>query len=428
MTRSFDAVDTVIIGAGLTGLSMGRALLAAGRTILIAEASTAPGGLLTPKLIKGVPVDSYYHHLFVGDSRTLRLLAELDLDERLHWRAASVSLLDRDGLHRLTTPLDIVRFNGLSFGDKTRLALLIHRARSIPAEELDAVLARDWVLANAGEEVWDAFLRPLVEAKFGAATPHVSASWLASRIGVRSNRGVKGERLGFLEPGFHALISRLAEDLEPFLWCSEPVTGLIVQGERITGVSLGGRTVACRRAVFTGGANALSRLLGEEAHCIVPALSALRFQGILCGIFAIEGPARGAYWTNVMIPSAPFNVVVQQDLLEPVPGVHGLVYVSRYVEPSAASPADHDRVLDEFQEGLCAYLDVDPSTVSARVLAASDEAGIVYTTGTGATIKKLCASVEGLHLAGMLTSFPDRSIERSIAAAESIARDRSQVP
>ncbi|MCU0610313.1 MAG: FAD-dependent oxidoreductase [Candidatus Eisenbacteria bacterium] len=421
MNRLPNHADTIVIGAGITGLCLARSLATQGVSVALLEAAGAPGGLLAPKLLNGVSVDSYYHHIFVSDLRTRRLLDGLDLTRALAWRTTSVSLLDEAGFHPLTSPLDILRFKELSLGEKVRLALLVRHARSIEPAGLDDVLARKWAVSLAGPVVWERFLRPLVEAKFGAAAPRVSAAWLAGRIGCRSNRGLRGERLGYLTPSFHALVSRLAGDLEPVLWCSEPVEGIVIEGGRVTAVSAGTQTVTCRDVVFTGGANALAKILAGMDD-LLPDLASLAFQGILCGVFAVDSPSRGAYWTNVTVPGAPFNIVVQQDLLEPVKGGRGIVYASRYVDPETARAAHRERELDAMQEGLRAYFGIDPSAISDRELAVTDDAGIVYATGTRAVIDSLRPSVSGFHVAGMLTSFPDRSIEQSVAGAEDLAR------
>lgn len=416
MTGLPERVCTVVIGGGITGLCLARSLRASGRSVIVLEAASAPGGLLAPQLVDRQPVDSYYHHIFVSDGRTRRLLADLGLRSMLRWRAASVALLDEYGFHPLTTPIDVLRFEGLKLGDKVRLALLIRRARVARFERLDDVLARDWAIAHAGEDVWDFFLRPLVEAKFGARASSVSAAWLAGRIGCRSSRGLRGERLGYLVPGFHALAVALARELEGQLWCGERATGLAIDEDGVRGVVAGDQTITCHDVVFTGGARALAELLGPDAPRLLPGLDGLSSQGILCGIFAVKPPAKGAYWTNVMVRNAPFNVVVQQDLLHPSAEGVSVIYASRYVE-SAGLKMPADNVLDLFQKGLESLMGIEPASVVDRVLACTADAGLVYTTGTFSRIRGLKPTVRGLHLAGMLTSFPDRSIEQSVAAS-----------
>ncbi len=417
MSHLPNRAEIVVVGAGVTGLSLARTLRTAGRDLVLLEQAGTPGGLLAPRLLHASPVDGFYHHLFVTDSLTMGLLEELGLAREVVWRLTSTALLDDDGLHPLTTPLDIARFRGLSMGDKARLALLIHRARGASLDRLDGVLARDWVLAHAGEEVWDRFLGPLVEAKFGPSSRHVSAAWLAGRIGCRSSRGLRGERLGYLVPGFHVLVARLAREVDEVLWCSECVTGLLEEEGRVVGVTVGDRTIACDHVVFTGGLASWRTLLGSRSG-LVPGLASFESQCIVCGIFALEGPTRLAYWTNVTARDAPFNVVVHQDPLAPGT-TPGIVYASRYVT-SLPEPGSVDRVLDEFQKGLQTYFDIPPSAVTDRTLAMSEDAGIVYATGTWKALQSIEPPLRGLHLAGMLTSFPDRSIERSVASARTV--------
>lgn len=418
-----DHAHTVVVGAGLTGLVLAKKLLEAGHRVLLVEKCGSPGGLLGPILMRQVPVDAYYHHVFPWDARVTDLMGRLGLATSLRWGAGSVGLVDAVGFHRLTTPLDVARFNGLSFGDKARLALLIHRARQAQVADLDGVSARDWVVEEAGEEVWEYFLKPLVEAKFGSWAPCISAAWLASRMSLRSGRGLRGERLGFLVPGFHALVARLAEEVEEVLWCSHEAVGVVVEKGRVAAVTVGSRVVACQHAVLTGGAREVLGILGDQATHLVPGLSQLACQGLLCGVFLVEGRAKGAYWTNVTATGAPFRLVVQQDLLSPVPRLPGVVYASQYVDPTEVAGVDPERVLDRFQEGLRVYMDIPRERVVERVLAATQDAGLVYTVGTKARLAGLSPSCQGLHLAGMGCAFPDRSMELCLAHAERVAAD-----
>ncbi len=57
------------------------------------------------------------------------------------------------------------------------------------------------------------FFEPLLKSKFGEQKKDVSAAWLISRIAIRSDRGVSGERLGYLNGGFHQLVDSLEKSI-----------------------------------------------------------------------------------------------------------------------------------------------------------------------------------------------------------------------
>ncbi|MCK5353423.1 NAD(P)-binding protein, partial [bacterium] len=81
----------IIIGAGLAGLTAGRALGAAGADYLILEALDRPGGLCRTEVVDGFTFDYTGHllHLREGDSKDLIL--ELVGDRLIeHTRRASV--------------------------------------------------------------------------------------------------------------------------------------------------------------------------------------------------------------------------------------------------------------------------------------------------------------------------------------------------
>lgn len=411
--------DTVIIGAGITGLVLARKLRQAGLNALIVERDHEAGGLLSPLFLDTLCVDKFYHHFFVGDAHLAALLAELNLHHRITWASTSVSLLDTCGLHVLTTPLDVLRFPGLSLLDKARMTRLIQRAARFRGDpELDRMRAEEWVVEMAGRRIWERFLLPLVRAKFGDRWGEISAAWLAGRISCRSTRGLRGERLGYVLPGFYELSRALAQDAGKALQLGMPATGLLVKDGRVQGVEMGGRVVRCRSAVFTGGANALRAFLGENASDIVPVISQIRSQGIICGVFRVTKKPSGAYWTNVTVRDAPFNVVVQQSLFGKTAAALPVVYASRYVPPERASTCHAETELDSLQDGLCRYFGIRHNHVTARELARTDDAGPVFSTGYGSIIRELSSTVAGFHLGGMLSSYPDRSIEQSIIEAE----------
>jgi protoporphyrinogen oxidase len=219
-------------------------------------------------------------------------------------------------------------------------------------------------------------------------------------------------------PGFYELPAVLAQHAGSSLMLGVPATGLLIEKGHVQGVVVTENVVRCQSVIFTGGATALRRFLGQTASSVVPVISEIRFQGIVCGVFRITKKPTGAYWTNVTVPNAPFNVVVQQGLFGTAAAAFPVVYASRYVDSEQVPTHDAEDELDCFQNGLDRFFGIQPRDISDRALAESDDAGPVFTTGYGSALRKLSSTVAGFHVGGMLASYPDRSIEQSIIEAE----------
>ena len=130
------------------------------------------------------------------------LIRRLGLGERLEWLQGSTGSYAGGTCYPLTTPREILAYPGLTLMQKARLAWLTRRSRTMNVEALDTITAKDFILEHLGEEGYRAFFEPLLKSKFGERRDEVSAAWLVSRIAIRSDRGIAGERLGYIRGGF----------------------------------------------------------------------------------------------------------------------------------------------------------------------------------------------------------------------------------
>ena len=118
-----------------------------------------------------------------------------------------------DTVYPLTTPLQILRWPELSLIDKAKLTWLTLQAKKIDPLSLDDIPAETYILNHLGPRIYSSFFEPLLKSKFGKNRSKVSAAWLISRIAIRSNRGISGEHLGYLNGGFHQIIDRLEKSI-----------------------------------------------------------------------------------------------------------------------------------------------------------------------------------------------------------------------
>ena len=192
-------MKVAIIGAGLSGLSAGYALSTNGRDVAIFENKNV-GGLASCYYANGYHVDRYYHHIFRSDETILKLIDALGLNNKLEWLKGTTGYYINGKIYPLNTPKEILQYPYLSLFDKIKLALLVLRSKR-SKEDLDNITSKDFILNAATKSVYENFFEPLLRSKFVDEKDNVSASWLLSRIKIRSDRSLSGERLRYIKGG-----------------------------------------------------------------------------------------------------------------------------------------------------------------------------------------------------------------------------------
>jgi protoporphyrinogen oxidase len=396
-----------IIGGGLTGLVAAHAL-AGEHEVELFEKMPYLGGCLSSYEVNGYWIERYYHHCFSGDNHLFALLRGLGLNESLEWRTGTTGYYSGGIIYPLNTPWEILRYPELSVIDKAKLGYLTLTAKNADISALDDVPAERYIIDHLGRNVYSSFFEPLLKSKFGDRRKEVSAAWLFSRIAIRSDRGVSGERLGYLNGGFHRIIDALEKTIEknqgtirtqcPVSSISREGDGWRVNDTRYDAVI---STIPPSELQKTGG----------------PVMPPVPYQGAACVTLAIDRDVtKGIYWLN-MKDSAPYGAVVSHTNFIPVEryGEH-LVYLASYF--SGTVPANIDKTLiDDF----CNRFSLARNEIRWHRVAVDRWAGPVYTTG----YKSLIPAYEnqGLYMAGMFskTNYPERSMEGSIRAGTEVA-------
>lgn len=396
-----------IIGGGITGLVAAHAL-APDHDITLFETMPYPGGCLSSYHINDYWIERFYHHCFSSDHALFSLLRELGLMERLEWRKGTTGYYARGTIYPLNTPLEILRYPELSLIDKGYLGWLTLTAKKTDLVALDRVPADQYILENLGMNVYTSFFEPLLKSKFGDRRKEVSAAWLLSRVAIRSNRGMEGERLGYIRGGFHSFIDALVSSVHSRggrICLQTPVTS--VTNEQ------GGWTINNERFDTV-----ISTIPPQELeHFGGPILPRIPYQGAACLTLAMNREvSKGIYWLN-MKDSAPYGAVVTHTNFMPVDqyGEH-LVYLASYFSGPVPQRLD-ERMLADF----CSRFSVGRDEISWHRMAVDPFAGPVYTTGYRSLIPRY--EQKGLYMAGMFsdTNYPERSMEGSVRAGFAVA-------
>ncbi|BEL03251.1 NAD(P)/FAD-dependent oxidoreductase [Actinoplanes sichuanensis] len=92
--------DVVVVGAGVTGLTVANRLHAAGRRVLVLEARDRVGGRLLTEDVEGVRLEVGGQWVSPDQAALLALIDELDLEMYSRYRAGDSVYIGRDGVRR----------------------------------------------------------------------------------------------------------------------------------------------------------------------------------------------------------------------------------------------------------------------------------------------------------------------------------------
>jgi len=396
-----------ILGGGLSGLVAGH-VLAREHEVVLYEKMPFLGGCLSSYHIDNYWIERFYHHCFSGDKQLFSLIRDLGLWDRLLWHKGSTGYYSNNSLYPLTTPMEILRWPELSLPEKARLALLTLRARKTDLAPLDDISAETYIVEHLGPRIYSAFFEPLLKSKFGKNRSHVSAAWLISRIAIRSDRGVAGEHLGYLNGGFHQIIDSLERSILEKggkIQLQTPVTTLTKKNGQLV---INDETVD--KLISTMPLSELGRLTGLP-------FPEIPYQGAACMTLGIERDVtNGIYWTN-MKDESPYGAVVSHTNFIPVERYgENIVYLASYF--SGTVPARLDQ---RMQDDFCSRFGLDASEIHWSRMAVDPWAGPVYVTGYQSLIPAY--EKHGIYLAGMFSreNYPERSMEGSIRAGNHVA-------
>lgn len=409
---------TVVIGGGLTGLSAAYGL--SDYDVILLEKEKDLGGLAGSYALHGSFIEKYYHHIFTGDACIQKLLKELGLLEKLEWRTGTTGYYIGGKIYRLNTPREILRFKHLSLLDKALLAKAVLHARRLkdPAS-FDDVPAAKWVLEKTNSSVYENFFEPLFKGKFGTSE-NISAAWLLSRIKLRSNRSLKGERLGYLRGGFQQLIEKMAEEIESRgcqLRTSCRVRDIHIANNKVEGVETDEGAVTCDNVIVT--TPSLSKALSIDT---------IRYQGTICALFGMEKSLmKDLYWLNIK-ENVPFGAIIEHTNLIPRADYgENVFYVVSYVQDGDGTWSKSDKELvDLYLEGIARmFHDFHREDVRWWKVARNRFTAPIYELGYKHKILPYSAHVDGLYLAGMFSApnYPERSMEGSIRAGFECAKE-----
>jgi protoporphyrinogen oxidase len=409
-------MKTIIIGGGLAGLAASYKL--AGREdVVIVEREPELGGMASSYNIDGYHIEKYYHHIFASDKELIALIEELGLGNRLEWLRGTTGYYFNGKIYPMNTPFEIMK--ALPLMDVIKLTWLVLKAKTIKDRTVfDEITAKQWITDTAGDSVYNNFFQPLLSSKFGENYEKVSAAWLLGRVQIRSNRGAKGEKLGYLRGGFYAIIEAMADSIrkKEGKIINGSVSKIETKNGCIKSIVVDSQIIECDRVISTVAPHVLNKLIDA------PGLNLnISYQGTACALFGLsETLMDEVYWLNIK-ENVPFGAVIEHTNFIPLSdyGEH-LVYVTSYFQnPDSILWSSKDKdVIELYKNGLEKLFPGSREKIRWWRLRRDVETAPVYEVGYGRKVLPYRTNIKGLYLAGMFSeaNYPERSMNGSILA------------
>ena len=346
--------DSVIVGAGFTGLTAALELARAGKKVLVLEADTVPGGLASTFEFKdGVTIEKFYHHWFDNDEYVPKLVKSLGMDGDVVTMPSKTGMYFNGRHWRLSSPLDLLRFKPLSFIDRIRLGLVVLQVRRVKDwKAIEHLSIREWLEPLCGKNVFRIVWQPLLESKFSVFADVVNAVWMWKKLVLRgSTRDPKGgERLAYFRGGFGRLAQAIAAELTRLgsqVRYATPVTGVTTAQGRVTALHTPAGPVTGDRYLFTPAFPIIAQCFeGAASPEWLASLRRVQYLANLCLTLELDRSLSDTYWLNVNDPGFPFVGVIEHTNFDSPDNYQGrhIVYLSRYLAK---------------QDPLWAYADAD---------------------------------------------------------------------
>ncbi|KAK8854474.1 hypothetical protein IAR55_003212 [Kwoniella newhampshirensis] len=184
-----EEIETLVIGAGPTGLGAATRLDQLDRPFIIVDASSTPGGLASTDItdegfyfdVGGHVIFSHYAYFDDAIDRALPGEDDWKVHQRVSYvRSAGqwVTYPYQSNVGQLPLDLRVKCIDGM-------LAAAEERART---PDVKPVTFDEWILRNVGQGIADAFMRPYNFKVWGVPTSMMQCKWLGERVAAPNVR------------------------------------------------------------------------------------------------------------------------------------------------------------------------------------------------------------------------------------------------
>ncbi|MBM2765820.1 NAD(P)/FAD-dependent oxidoreductase [Burkholderia anthina] len=418
-----------VLGAGPMGLGVAYQLVKDGRKPVIFEADDRVGGMAACFDFGGLSIERYYHFHAISDHAFLKVLQELGLEDKMHWRETKMGYFYQDRVQPWGNPIALLKFKGLGLTAKIRYGLHAFLCtRRDNWKPLDKLEATGWIRRWVGEEAWEVLWRRLFDYKFYDHARSLSAAWIWSRVRRigRSRYNLFKEKLGYLDGGSDTLLEGMRRYIEANggeFRLGTPVSKVLIENGKVAGVEAGGESLAFDKVISTIPLPYVPRVMPDLPTDILEKFASVKNVAVVCVIAKLRKPVTENFWLNTNDPDMDIPGIVEYTNLRPL-DAH-VVYVPFYV------PGEHP----VYQQPDTAFIDkvkrylmkINPAITPDDFIDVRASryrfAQPVCEPGFADRLPPIQLPVQGLLVADTSYYYPeDRGISESIELAREMAR------
>jgi protoporphyrinogen oxidase len=421
--------EIAVIGAGPMGLMCAYELLQQGQDVTLLERDDRIGGMSASFDFEGTKIERYYHFICKTDSAYLRILKDLDLEDKLRWQDTRMGFYCKGKLHEWGTPFALLKFPHLNLIQKLRYGLHALYATKIKDwRALDKVGVTDWIVKWEGQSTYDLLWHSLFHYKFYQYQHDLSASWLGTRIqrvGL-SRRNIFQERLGYLEGGSDTLLNAMEKKILALggkIKLKADVKEITSEAGQVTGVKIGPHQHKFDTVISTIPLPYVAGLTPGLSEKTKQQITDITNVGVACILFKLKKPFSRYFWMNISDQRMEVPGMIEYTNL--YPQKEKILYVPYYMPQNHPKHAWTDK---QFIHEIVGYLkimkpDFNEQDVLATHVARYGFAQTVCTPNFYDKLPPMQSEIKGLLMADTAYYYPeDRSISESVSLGAKLAK------
>lgn len=419
-----------VLGAGLMGLAAAYQLVQDGYQPVIFEADDRIGGQAASFNFDGMRIERFYHFHCTSDTAFLEVLAELKLQEKMHWTETRMGYYFQEKIQEWGNPIALLNFSGLSLLAKLRYGVHVFLStRRNKWDDLDKIESVLWLKRWIGEEAYDVLWGKLFDFKFYEYAHSISAAWTWSRIRRigRSRYNVFREKLGYLEGGSDTLLNAMRKYIESeggVMRLNSSVKQVAIADGRVVGVDVETGLEYFDNVISTIPLPYLSGILPGLPEELLSKYKAVESIPVVCVVAKLRKKVTEYFWLNINHLEMEIPGIVEYSNLRPLETT--IVYAPYYMPGTNPKFKYSDQQFkDEFRKIL---QKINPALQDGDFLAMHvNRYRHAQPVCEPEFLKKLPPAqlpVYGLWAADTSYYYPeDRGISESIAFGRKMARD-----
>jgi len=309
--RSIIEVKTVILGGGLTGITLARLLREDGKDVTVLEAEETTGGLCRSKKEAGFTFDTGGSHIiFSRDMEVLRFMHSF-LGDNIGNRERNTKILYKGIMVKY--PFE----NGLYQLPKEDLFFCINEfIQTLIRAEMGKIPVptnfKEWIYTTFGKGIAELYMVPYNEKIWKYPTGKMSLHWVEDRVPrppvedvIKSAIGIETEGYTYqavfsypLEGGIEALIQSMEAGMEDIIHTGFRVTD-IRQKDGKWLITNGDQAIEGDRIISTIPLQELCASLGNVPEEVKDAVDSLRYNSVACIFVGIKGEVPPISWLYI---------------------------------------------------------------------------------------------------------------------------------